>query len=438
MKAGGSFAVGSNDSMRTVTFKSVYEGIVRRHGMDPRGDAVSTDTGLSVTEAVNARVKRGWFFWEWPEWTVTEERAYRQIWNGNRQFYLAGPDGKPDEVFYIPNVATHSLEGAGYYRVLEGASGDPPIGTTPTDATFWEKMDQVDTYVAFDQVCRRRIGEVLEVFRDNPATVKPPRKLVHRPTENGIQIYDASGLLTVFVRYLMPAERFTTFPYIDSRTYLRGDVVYLAAQGECYRAIQITQGKDPATETLYWRRSLFPEVLAQYVKAGAYADCLRESDTSGERDPVILQIRGQQAAMADSEAEDEINRQCARLQAQGQYFHYMPFGVLVRHSIHGYGGGLCSFPAYVLHGGGPDYGPVAPTGTGTTTISDRCEIEYGYLPSPPIIVAGPPGERGSLWYSGTGDPGVIPGAKAQDMYLNTGDPGKGDVWQYDGTTWRKV
>jgi len=367
---------------RTVTWKSVFEGILRRAGMDPRGDAVATDTGLSICEAANERVRRAWFLWEWPDWTITEERAFRQIWNNSRQFYLADANGNPDEVFYIPNVATHSLVDAAYYRVKEGAPGNPPIATPPTNTTFWEKMGTVDTYVAFDQICRRRIGEVIDVFRQDPSVVKPPTSLEHRPTENGIQIYDASGLLTVFVRYLIPAEKFTTFPYIPSRTYLRGDVVYVAAQGECYQAIRTTQGFDPVTTTGYWRRCLFPEVLAQYVKAGAYADTLKETDTSEERDPVMLQIRGQAASRADGEAEDEINRQINRLQAQGQNYHYLPFGVTVRRAGVA---GLCTIPGYVLQGGGAyNYGPIAATGTGMTTISDQCETEWGYIPPPPI------------------------------------------------------
>jgi hypothetical protein len=202
--------------------------------MDPRGDAIATDTGLSVSDNLNARVQTAWFAWEWPEWTITEERAFRQIWNDSRPFYQAGADGKPDEVFYIPNVATHSLVDAAYYRVAESAPSDPPLGTAPTDTTYWETMDTVDTYIEFDQVCRRRIGEVLDMYANNPAICKPPRCLPHRVNEKGVQVYEAGGLSTVFVRYLTPAEQFTTFPYIPSRTYLRGDTVYVAEQGECY------------------------------------------------------------------------------------------------------------------------------------------------------------------------------------------------------------
>jgi hypothetical protein len=224
---------------------------------------------------------------------------------------------------------------------------------------------------------------VIEVFADNPATVKPPRILEKRVNENGVQVYDAGGLLTVFVRYLTPAEQFTTFPYIPSRTYLRGDIVYLPLQGECYQAIRTGQGFDPATEVSYWRRCLFPAVLAPYVQLGTYADCLRESDTSGERDPVLLQIRGQSASQADESAEAEINRQVNRLQAQGQHFQYLPFGAVVRRrAMHA--SGLCTVPGYVLQGGGAfNYGPIFATGTGTTTISDRCETEWGYIPPTP-------------------------------------------------------
>jgi hypothetical protein len=126
-----------------------------------------------------------------------------------------------------------------------------------------------------------------------------------------------------------------------------------------------------------------PEVLAQYVRAGAFADSLRESDTSDERDPVLLQIRGQQAALADQEAEEEINRQMQRLQAQGQHYSYLPFGVVVRRTVGG--GGFYSTPGYVLQGGGAyNYGPIFPTGSGVTTISDQCETEWGYIPPVPI------------------------------------------------------
>jgi len=46
------------------------------------------------------------------------------------------------------------------------------------------------------------------------------------------------------------------------------------------------------------------------------------------------------------------------------------------------------------------------------------------------------GDRGSLWFNGTGAPTLTPPTvMALDQYL---DVSNGDVWQYDGSTWRRV
>jgi hypothetical protein len=41
--------------------------------------------------------------------------------------------------------------------------------------------------------------------------------------------------------------------------------------------------------------------------------------------------------------------------------------------------------------------------------------------------AGPAGTRGSLWYTGSGNPGTITGQQANDIYLDTAT---GNVWQF--------
>lgn len=340
--------------MRTVTFRSVFEAIARRHGMDPKGDAITMDAGLSITERINARVKRGWFYWEAPDITLCEERAFRQIWNNSRQFYHG------DEVFYIPTMS--------YFVVKADAPTNPPIGTPPTDATFWDVLFPVGQYIEYDQICRKPIGDVLAIYGANPATVKCPRGLGHRPSGRGIEVFGASGLATVFVRFLMQVERFTTIPFIPSKTYNRGDIVYVWETGECYQALQTSLNKPPAGEPSYWRQVLFPEFLAEYVKAGAYADTLRESDTSGERDPVKLQLRAASAQIADAEAEEEMIRRINRWQAQGQHYFYIPYG---------YRGAW--WPSY------PDYPwPQGPNGSTlpVTTLTDQCECDASYLPPP--------------------------------------------------------
>jgi hypothetical protein len=44
---------------------------------------------------------------------------------------------------------------------------------------------------------------------------------------------------------------------------------------------------------------------------------------------------------------------------------------------------------------------------------------------------GATGQRGSIWFTGTGPPAVT-GMLIGDMYL---DEATGDVWRYDGALW---
>lgn len=66
----------------------------------------------------------------------------------------------------------------------------------------------------------------------------------------------------------------------------------------------------------------------------------------------------------------------------------------------------------------------------------RVQIIYQPIPVPVPVAGpeGPKGERGSLWFTGAGAPTTMVGANLQDLYL---DESTGDVYQFDGTTWRK-
>jgi hypothetical protein len=345
-------------SYRTVTFRSVFEAIARRHGLDPKGDAITSDAGLSMVERINARVKRGWFYWEAPDITACEERAFRQIWNNSRQFYHG------DEVFYIPTMSYYVVKTA-----TETDVGNPPIGNPPTDVTYWDTLDLAGGYyIEYDQICKKPIGDVLAVYGANPTTVRCAPCLGYQPSGRGIEVTGGYYGPTVFLRYLMQVERFTTLPYIATKTYNRGDLVYVWTTGECYQALTTALNKYPPGEPDYWRQALFPEFLESYVKAGVYADTLRESDTSGERDPVMLQLRGQNADKADAEAEMELITRINRWQAQGQHYCYQPYGYR--------GGWWPSYPGYPW--------PQGANGTSipVTTLTDICECDGSYAPAP--------------------------------------------------------
>jgi hypothetical protein len=395
--------------MRTIPFQTVYESILRRHGLDPVGDRVTHDTARAIAQHVNKRIRQAWTYWDFPELSHTEERAYRTVWNATHQFF------RGDDLFYIPSMT--------YYHVLDDATGDPPVGTVPAtqgttgpegdwtvNSTYFEILSPVDTYVAYDPVCKTEMGQVLGVYATNPRLngCAYQNGLNFRPSEKGIDVCCAPGP-TVFIHYMLPEPKFTLVPWIGGKHYKPGDRVYQPTVGDCYRCRLATQSGGPPDPN-YWFLESFPALLEDYVVPGAYADCLKETPIDGGD----VQTKALGAAAAESEATAAIQSAIDALIAQGQKHYWLkPYPYA----------GVCGSQPW--------------TGTTVTTLTDLCEEDWVTLPLQSGI--GTPPRRGSLWFTGSSNPtGTSPTPSLllpQDMYLNTVT---GDVFQFDGTTmaWR--
>src|SRR5947207_3328382 len=282
--------------LRTVTYRSVYESILRRHGLDPVGDAVTHDTLRAVTEHINTRLSFAWHYWEWPQLTFMQNRAFRTVWTNALQFLKVNAEGVPDELYYATN--------GNYYRVLSTAPSDPPIATLPTNTTYFEQFTLVDRYILLDQVNQTPIGDVIAIYDNDPrlSVNRMAQKLPFRPTEREITLTWAGTSGTVWLVFKIVPSEFTAIPFVVGKTYALGDSIYHPADGECYRALQAAPTGDPTAQPAQWLKIPFPKIFARYVRAGAYGDGLRETD-AGENDPVKLQIRNTKAGLAGGEAE---------------------------------------------------------------------------------------------------------------------------------------
>lgn len=391
----------------------------------------NSDMARTIAERATERVRKAWRLWPWPDLTITEERAFRTIWNSTRQFRVVGENGKPDEVFYLgvnPDTADYTSQG--YYRVKANAPGDPPVGTAPTNTTYFEVFTLVDKFIALDQTCRRPIGEMIGVYKGNPR-LSCPEPLSYVRSEKGIDVSRYCSGWSVFVKYLMKPEKFTMTPYIGSKMYVRNDLVYDFLTGECYVALVDSTGHEP-TETSYWRRSQFPEFLQDYVKAGAYADGLKESDETATAEQVT--VRRQTKADADAEANDALYREIDLLIAQGQKFSYY------KRWWRWAGWGWCYSPPYT-------------NGSTVTTLTDECD-EESFQPEPPsqgihweyhpeiTALAGGGSSLAAfdatLWLVGSRIDLLI-GGQAQSHYLKSGaadalDPGHTAMANYNAAT----
>jgi hypothetical protein len=360
--------------MRTVPFIDVFNGVLTRHGLDPLAGVPQTKS-RAIVRHINRRVRTGLRYWDWPEWSITEERAFRQTWSSTRQFRIIGENAKPDEVFLIDDGSGNAV--AQYFRVKKDAPGDPPVGTRPiwpipTDPDpadpYWEQIVPLDTYIAFDQVCKKPMGMVLGVYGLNPRlnpTYEYSAPLDYRSSEKGIDVCDPVGP-TVFVWYQIPVPIFTIVPWIDGKTYVRGNIVFDPESGDCFRCVG-TSTTNPVSDAANWTRQSFPEVLASYCEAGAFADSMMElpQGEGAKPDPALATAAGQEALESLC---DEINVQIVNGQR-----HYYGYGM----RYHGVWGITTSQPW---------------PGGWVTTLTEECDVG-GYFP-PPITFAMPISEYG--------------------------------------------
>lgn len=285
-----------------------------------------------IVSAINSRCRRIWPLWDWPDLRVTEERAFRPIWNSTEQFAVG------DELFYIP--------GWRYYAVLEDAPGDPPVGTLPTNTTYFEPIELEEYYISRDQRCRRAIGEVLGVYGSNPRTnsASVARRLPFRISQHGIDVY-GGGSMTAWIEFKVRPSKFSAEPYDAATAYAKGDVMYWPEDGNCYRAVTATTGNEP--ESVYWAQVPMPEVLAEYVKWGAAGDTAEN--------PVDRREWQEQAERAfQTEADSLI--------AQGQDMRYQHFGCRSQVCLQGLN--------WFIASGWYD-------GSATTSLTDACQDEGG-------------------------------------------------------------
>lgn len=349
--------------MRTIPFVQVYESVVRLTGGSPE-NVVKSDLARKIVQAINMRTALACQSWRWPEWEVTEERAFRSTWNNSRQFHIAGENGRPDEFFYLgdtslPTTDTSSPFGAnsGYYKVKSTAPHNPPVGTLPTNTTYFEPMEGVDTFIEYDQACKRSIGMVLGVYRQNPRnpTGSMNGGLKYMPSERGIDVLGA-GLPTVFVTYKLPIPKYTMVPWVQGGSYLAREVKFDPVTGECFQALAATS--QPLSDANYWRRVPFLSKWLNYVVNASYVDATISSKTT-QAEQLGVQL-------AQSNAETYLQMEVDALVTQGQK---------LRWSFYERIGNWCESQQW--------------NGGSVSTLSDVCESNIGWV-YPTVAIPGGP------------------------------------------------
>lgn len=256
--------------MLAVTLRSVLDAIAALQGAEPY--AVGDPDFIAAVASINRHLRRGWQHDFWPEWTVTERRAFRDSWDAFAT-YENPVIGDPLIVYYE--------DGDGYFTP-NSAPNNPAAGESPGNwPSKWTAVTSFAKYIAIEQAGRTVIGEVARLCKNDPdLNPNRPGEIPHTVTGRGIVPLAPCGN-RVYVTFRKPAPRFTGTPWSGATNYAREALVYDDATGDCYRALQASTNQ-PVTQAAYWEKVLFPARLENFVSIAAYADALRGDDQTGK------------------------------------------------------------------------------------------------------------------------------------------------------------
>ncbi len=286
-------------SSRSVPFLSVLNWVATKMLGAP--SLMGQEEAEAYTTFINDWLRECWERADWPEWTLTEERFYREAW-ANATTYEEG-----EEVYY------RDATGTAYYVCISVTTGNIP-NVSPTK---WTAFTPTPLTVSLDQPGLIPLGTVLSITGADPATTRNTPALDWIQDTSGLLIFDNRAGSSVWVNYRKRPVQFTATAFDSAETgYEAGDLVYFA--GETFGCLTTTGLANilPTDAPGTWWKIDFPYVLARAVQQFAYADALAGD---GQHDKALT-VREQ--------AEDALAVEW--MKAEGQQGQTRHFTVLTR------------------------------------------------------------------------------------------------------------
>ncbi|NBW11378.1 MAG: hypothetical protein EBR82_25430 [Caulobacteraceae bacterium] len=244
--------------MRTTTFLSVLQAIAAK--VLGTADHLPTQQGVAFTESVNEHVRDCWDREFWPDWTVTEQRYFRDTWSATS--YAAGA-----QVYHAGTNA--------YYAANASAISTDVPGTS----SKWTLLtgQALRRYISREQTGKTVIGAVLCVTELDPRLNDTTPAINWRAGADGIEFSARLDLPTsVWVTFRKVPPEFTLTAW-TAASYASGARVYQSTTGECYVANAATSDNDVPGTSSKWTRIEFPLALKTPVVLFVAADRQEEA-----------------------------------------------------------------------------------------------------------------------------------------------------------------
>jgi hypothetical protein len=348
--------------VRTVTFQSVLEGVATAMGLTPSRD-LTANRAAAYTEYINRRVQEGWRFEFWPEWTVTEDRQFRDTFNvgefiqagmeryypASQNYYLAlqdqvmgatqppallvngtytdnspwwvlcnqsyqANDWAPNTVYAVKTQVRNPTDGK-FYQCISAHTSSATF-----DATKFGLLVPFNKYIAWTQTGRTPIDSVKGIYRRNPEIyTNNPGSLVGFTTLGAGGLAGAGGAgygalgfgksdKGVQVDWRAPATVWVVFrtePPIFTTTAWQAGKPYdlgdvVFYQGDCYRSLV---GNNLSVGGPYsdWELMPMPRVLSSFVTRAAFSDALRDQKQTDRATDELAEAYNELADAQDRE-----------------------------------------------------------------------------------------------------------------------------------------
>ena len=239
--------------MRSLPYSDLEKGVASIAGIDPTN--LLSHEKVLIAEYINDAVKYCWDYYPWAEFTKTEERYFREVFEPNKQ-YLAGDEVYFSDAYYRARVdvqaSTVDLSSGKWYEVGDtssatkwtetgcyyigarveyndkyyvciseptdaiGSYGNQPCcfeinAIDPTDTTYFAEIENnvFDRYIAYEQAGKDVIGTTLSVTLSDPR-YNDTKPLNWREDREGIYIDpEGNSFNSVYIRYRLEAPTYT-------------------------------------------------------------------------------------------------------------------------------------------------------------------------------------------------------------------------------------
>jgi hypothetical protein len=271
--------------MRTVTWKSILDGVCTRPGIT----VPATDAGKDgLLEFIGSRLRDAWEFFAWPELELTEYRYFRDVWAASPGTYAEG-----DEVFSVDTQsywratgATTGVDIPGEFgangTLLAGVGeslaysddGDYIVYTgTGNVESKWVELVRFRKTVPYQQTGQNELGAVLGAYTDDPRKERKALRVPYSLRGEGVELLANYGHVGMWLDFRQAAPNVAPKVYSASPAYAVGEAVYIEPAAWDV-ILTTTPGDTPTSAPTKFQAKPMPAWLSPAIKAGAYSDLL--------------------------------------------------------------------------------------------------------------------------------------------------------------------